>query len=43
MLTNNPVVQKYIDAKKNKAFYEKNKSQIIAYETAMKGIENSKH
>ncbi|HEK9321733.1 TPA: endonuclease, partial [Streptococcus equi subsp. equi] len=32
----------YIKDKENKAFYEEYKSQIIAYETAMKSLKNSK-
>ena len=32
----------YIKDKENKAFYEEYKSQIIAYETAMKRLKNSK-
>ena len=33
----------YMKDKENKAFYEKYKSQIIAYKTAMKGIKNFKY
>ena len=35
--------QKNRKDKENKAFYEEYKSQIIAYETAMKSLKNSKH
>lgn len=40
---NQLIYDMYRKDKENKAFYEEYKPQIIAYEMAMKGIENSKH
>lgn len=40
---NQLVYDMYIKDKENKAYYEEYKLQIIAYETAMKSLKNSKH
>ena len=40
---NQLIYDMYIKDKQNKAFYEEYKPQIIAYETAMKSLKNSKH
>lgn len=43
-VSNNQLIyDMYMKDKENKAFYEEYKSQIIAYETAMKSLKNSKH
>ena len=43
-VSNNQLIyDMYIKDKENKAFYEAYKSQIIAYETAMKSLKNSEH
>ena len=39
---NQLIYDMYMKDKENKAFYEEYKSQIIAYETAMKSLKNSK-
>ena len=40
---NKLIYDMYMKDKENKAFYEEYKPQIIAYETAMKSIKNSKY
>ena len=40
---NQLIYDMYMKNKENKAFYEECKPQIIAYETAMKSLKNSKH
>jgi len=44
ILTPNQLIyDMYMKDKQNKAFYEEYKPQIIAYETAMKSLKNSKY
>ena len=40
---NQLIYDMYMKDKENKAFYEEYKPQIIAYETAMKSLKNSKY